>query len=292
MALSTNACYGQPKYVEAVEAPALKYGIFSVAVPAETGDYHWQQGVEWERGECGPASTYDCPTCVQNDGNTAPAKTYTEGVPLEEASPFTVYASFKCSPIGNWSRAEEHARRSLETGEERAVEAMMATGAHVGARSLYQAGTLDITPTAGTPVTVAQGIALLEQYIGANGKGEGVILGARRDILLANANGKLICPEGDTLYTVLGTPVAALSGINGKTGPNNDAPEVNEAWLWALGSRPRIWRGEVFMTSGRESSLDILTNDLEILAERNYIIGWDCFTVGVLISTIGTAGAN
>lgn len=289
MALNTNACYGQPRYVEAVDGAPLKYGIFSVA-NFEGGDGKWQQGVEWEPQLCGAASGYRCPTCVQNDGDTAPAKVYSEaGVPLEEAMPFTVYASFACSPIGNWDRAEARARKFLESGEERAVEAMMADGVHAASRSLYNATTTDITPVVGTPVSVAQGIALLEQYIGENGKGEGVIVGSRRDILLANANGKLICPEGETLYTILGTPVAALSGINGKTGPNNDAPEANEAWLWALGSRPRIWRSEAFVTSVREASLSTDTNDLKILAERTYAIGWDCFTVGVLISTIGTA---
>jgi hypothetical protein len=287
MALNPNACYGQPRYVEAVEAPALKYGLFSVANFAPTGDPHWQQGVEWEPDLCGPALTYDCPTCVQNDGNTAPNKTYNdEGVPLEDASPFTVYGSFKCSPIGNWERAEQRAIRALETGEERAVETILAAGAHTGARALYGASTLDITPVAATPVSVQAGIALLEQYIGANGKGEGVIVGSRRDITLANTTGKLIYPEGDTLYTCLGTPVAALSGINGLIGPNNDAAEANEAWLWALGSRPRIWRGDVFLTSEKGASLDIQTNDLEILAERTYVLGWDCFTVGVLITTV------
>lgn len=288
MALNTNACYGQPKYVEAVANEPLKYGIFSVSEIA-TGDGHWQQGVEWEPGLCGPASTYDCPTCAQNDGGTAPAKTYNdEGVPLEDASPFTVYASFKCSPIGNWSRAEERALQALYTGEERAVETILAAGAHTGARALYGASTTDITPTPGTPVTVQQGIALLEQYIGENGKGQGVIVGSRRDITLAATEHLVECTETG-LYTPLRTPIAALAGIDGKTGPNNDAPEANEAWLWALGSRPRIWRSEAWTTSDREHSLDIQTNDLEILAERNYLIGWDCFTVGVLVTSVGTA---
>lgn len=290
MALNADPCYGQPRLVPALEGAPLPYGILSVSNLTEAGIGHWQQGIEWESDLCGPASLYRCPTCAQNNGDTVPVKEYTdEGVPLDSAAPFTVYASFACSPIGHWDDAEERARRALLSGEERALEAMVADGVHSYSRGLYNASTIDITPTAGTPVSVQAGVALLEQYIGENGKGQGVILGARRDILLANATGKIISPVGDHLETFLGTPVAALSGINGKTGPGGDAPEANEAWLFALGSKPRVLRSDVFLTSNRETSLDTDDNNLNILAERTYVVGWDCFTVGVLISTVGTA---
>ncbi len=287
MAINANSCYGQPRLVPAFDGAPLKYGILSVADLTEAGSGHWQQGIEWEPQLCGPGTTYRCPTCVQNDGGAAPVKVYTDqGVPVEEAMPFTVYASFACTPIGNWDRAEERARAFLLSGEERAVEAMVSDGVHAASRSLTNSTSINITPTPGTPVTVAQGLALLEQYIGANGKGEGVIIGTRRDVTLSNANGKLICPEGDTLYTVLGTPVAAVSGITGVTGPNNVAAAAGQAWLFGLGSRPRIMRSEVFMTSSRETSLDTAFNNLNILAERTYAVGWDCFTVGVLITSV------
>lgn len=287
MALNANACYGQPRPVPALDGAPLKYGIFSVANLEEAGTGHWQQGNEWEPQLCGPASLYRCPTCAQNNTGTSPAKEYTdEGVPLEEALPFTVYASFACTPIGNWDRAEDRARAFLLSGEERAVEAMISDGVHAGSRALTNASSVDITPVAGTPVTVAQGLAILEQYIGANGKGEGVIIGTRRDVTLANANGKLIYSEESGLYTLLGTPVAAVSGITGATGPNNEAAGTGEAWMFALGSRPRILRSEVFMTSSREQSLDTGFNNLNILAERTYAVGWDCFTVGVLVTSI------
>jgi hypothetical protein len=287
MAINANACYGQPKLVEALDGAPLKYGIFSVANLSDAGSGHWQQGIEWEPQLCGPASLYRCPTCVQNASGAAPSKEYTDqGVPVEEALSFTVYASFACSPIGNWDRAEERSRAFLLSGEERAVEAMVSDGVHTGSRSLTNASSVNITPTPGTPVTVAQGLALLEQYIGANGKGEGVILGTRRDVILANANGKLLSAEGDTLYTILGTPVAAVAGITGLAGPNNVAAGTGESWLFALGSRPRILRSEVFMTSSRETSLDTAFNNLNVLAERTYSVGWDCFTVGVLVTSI------
>src|ERR1700755_203842 len=99
MALVTGSCYGQPVYVEAPAVTPLRFGLFSVSNMITAGDPHWQQGVEWEQEPgCGPASVYACPTCAQNNGGTAPAKTYVAGIVVQNALPFTVYHSFKCSP--------------------------------------------------------------------------------------------------------------------------------------------------------------------------------------------------
>lgn len=223
------------------------------------------------------------PALVTQGGNTAPAKTYTDGPGSTFAAPFTVYGSFDCSPIGNWDRAEERARELLKHGGERAVELAIANGASHTSQALQDATSVNVTPTPGTPVTIAQGLAILESYIGANGSGEGAIIANRREVFLANEHGKLVAPNGSELATVLGTPVAAVAGWNGLTGPNNLAAGAGEAWLFALGSRPRVWRSETFLVSDREHSLDKAFNNLRILAEQTYVIGWDCFAAGVLV---------
>lgn len=287
MALVTGSCYGQAVYVEALPSEKLPYGLFSIASLTEAGSGKWQQGVEWEPEVCGPAGVTTCPSCAQNNNPlTSPSKTYVDGPGSDFAAPFTVYGSFACSPIGNWDRAEDRARELLGNGEERAVELAIANGASHSSKALQDATSIDITPVAGTPVSVAQGLALLESYIGAEGKGVGAIIGNRREILLANANGKIIEANDGELRTFLGTPVAAVSGYNGRTGPNNDAAGAGQAWLFGLGSKPRIWRSDVFLTSFREESLDTRENNLNILAERTYVVGWDCFTVAVLVSTV------
>ncbi len=285
MALVADACYGQPRYVEVGQSERLPYGLFSV-VDFSAGDGpYWQQGVEYEPYKCGPAGVYACPTCVQNNAGTAPAKTYETGIPLVQSFPFTVYGSFKCSPVGNWDRAVERAQAHLETGEERAVELEIArNNVHTGL-GLTAAGATNITPTPGTPVTVQQGIALLESYIGANSNGSGVILGNRRDVTLANSAGQLIIPSDSRLHTILGTPVAALSGFDGKTGPNNVAAAAGNAWLFATG-KIHAHRSEVFTPADRSESLKTATNDLEVLAERTYEISWECFTAGVLVTSV------
>lgn len=289
MALVANSCYGQPVYIEAPEVTPLPYGLFSVSDIIDAPDGHWQQGVEWEAERCGAASVYACPTCVQNNGGTAPAKTYAGGRPIRQAFPFTVYGSFACSPIGNWDRAEEFARRLLLNGEERAVENEIALGTnHTAGLRLVDATAVDITPTPGTPVTPQQGLALLEQYGALNGNGRFVVLGARRDVALINATGQLLILGDGRLHTTLGTPFGALGGFNARTGPNGVAAAAGNAWLFAIG-QPRIWRSPIDLVDSREHSLDQRNNNLRILAERTYVVGWDCFTAGVLITSVGTA---
>lgn len=296
MALISPACYAQPMYVEApATGKATPFGLFSVADIIEGGDVHWQTGVEYEPHRAGAASVYACPTCAQVAAGTVPAKIYTSGVPLVNSTPFTIYSSFACSPFGHWDDALDRARIHLMNGEERAVENEVALGNFHSTVNLTSATSVDITPTPGTPVTVAQGLALLEQYAASNQNGEGyVIMGARRDISLLNTNGPLIlCPNSPTLHTSLGTPVAALSGFNGRTGPNDVAAAAGNAWLFATGT-PRIQRSEIFMVPpDREHAM--LTNsaanqnNLRALAERTYSVSWSAFTAGVLVTSIGSA---
>lgn len=289
MALVTGSCYGQPMYVEAPLAQPLRFGLFSVSDLITPGDPHWQQGVEWEQEPgCNPASVYACPTCNQNDGNTAPAKTYTSGIVKVNALPFTVYHSFKCSPIGTWADGFDRARRGLLLSEERAVENEISLGTHMVSNALTRATTVDATPVPGTPVTVAQGVALLEQYGAAHSHGEFVILMSRRDATMAGAQQVLSDnePDGTVLTTKLATPVAAMGGFDGKTGPNNVAAGTGNAWIFATG-KPQIRRSEVFETPGdREHALSQRTNDFAVLAERTYSVGWDCLTAGVLVTSV------
>jgi hypothetical protein len=195
MSFVSGTCLGQPIYVEAQDVIPHPFGLFSVAVPADSSDPHWQMGVEFEPYPgTAAALPYACPTCSQTASNTAPAKTYTAGVASDSlaAAPVTVYSSFACSPIGNWDRATDRALRALQNGAERAVEAELAAGTHSVSRSLTSAATVDVTPVPGTPVTSTQGLALLEAYVRANSPSQGVILGNARDVVLSDTNNSLI----------------------------------------------------------------------------------------------------
>lgn len=273
----------------------LPFGIESVASEIiEAGDGHWETGIEYQPPVCGPASVYrsDCFGYDPDESGESLAplepKDFVQGVPTEFSKAFAIYSGIQCSPIGNfWATAEARGREFLLSGRERALEGEMATGSAHAGPYLTDANTVDVTPTPGTPVTVAQGIALLEQWIGETSAGQGVLLGSRRDVLLAASNYAVVPPVvgQKTLYTMLNTPIAAMSGFDFQTGPNADAAGSGEAWLFALGSAPRIWRGDVFGVPRRES-LERGYNDLMILHEQVFTYAWNCGQAAVLVQSV------
>lgn len=276
----------------------LPFGIESISEVID-GDGRWETGLEWQPDICGPASVYR--TCFGFDpdesGESLPPlepKDFVDGVPTSYTKAFAVYSGVECTPVGNfWEIAEARGRNFLLNGRERALESQLVLGTAYSGPSLSDSTTEDITPTVGTAVDVVLGMALLEQWIGENGAGQGAILGARRDVLLA-ASGHAIMDirPGDTrLYTRLATPVAALSGFDGSVGPNGEEAGEGEAWLYATGSLPRIWRGEIFGPPKRES-LDRAYNDLFILHEQMHAIGWNCGAAAVLVSSEVSGGGG
>lgn len=271
--------YAQLKYVEPPPPVRLPFGLFSVATILDVNDAHENSGVEWQPSECGPATIYNNPAC----GNIAPEKTYDATVSLSQAFPFTVYGSFKCSPIGHWDDGYDRAREHLRTGAERAVELAAYSGTHQA--QVLTATTDDLTPTPGTAVTIERAVAILEQYIGANNNGLGVLWMTRREATLAAHRRVLVDPRSDVqqLRTYLNTPVIAASGFDGKATVDGQTPGAESAWIFATGL-PIIRRGAVFMTSpDRENALNTTNNDFEVLAEQTYSIGWDCLTAAVLV---------
>lgn len=271
----------------------LPFGIESVASEILDGDGKWETGIEYQPPVCGPASVYrsDCfgfdPDESGADLAPLEPKDFTEGVPTEFSKSFAIYSGIQCSPIGNfWATAEARGREYLLNGRERALENEMALGtAHAGP-FLTDATTTDVTPTPGTPVSLAAGFALLEQWIGANSAGQGVILGSRGEISFAASYAARAVAQPEvgqkTLYSRLNTPVAALSGFNFLTGPAGAAAGAGEEWLFALGSAPRIWRGEIFGPP-RGESLERGYNDLFILHEQVFTYAWNCGAAAVLV---------
>lgn len=283
---ANDPSYAGLRYVAAPVPSPTQFGLFSVAnILTGEADPHWMAGVEWEPVACTAAGIYngqlDCP----NPGAT---KTYRSGTPRTTATPFTVYGSFSCSPIGRTQDADDRALDHLIYGEERAVELAIATTATHSSKSLTDAAVVNVTPVPGTPVSIAQGIGILEAWIAANAAGQGTILANRLDALLGGANMAIVEPRpGDTkLLTRLNTPVAALSGFNARTGPNAVAAAAGSAWVFATGGIIQIRRSNPFLlTEQIADSLNRNTNALNILAERTYAVGWDCGTAAVLVTS-------
>lgn len=255
----------------------IKFGIFSVAEMIDENDPkpdHWENGLSWEPYSCGPVFTTgaDCPPEAD-----VPEKTFDDGGTSDvEALPFWVYAPYKCSMIGReMSQARTRARRRLEAGEERAVEAAIANGLALGnAPVIASAGAEDLTPAAGA-LSIKCGIAALEDYLG--NCGGGILHMTRGLAFLGFGAGVRVDKEDPSLLsTNLGTPVSAGAGYD-LSGPDGTPVTDGESWIYAT-APVTIWRGPIMDTppEGEEwAGVDRKINNIMALAERPYVAGWD-----------------
>ena len=281
------------------------YGLLSVAEPADDTDLHWRNGVQFEPAHCGPALNM-ASVCVTGGAEKDPLD---DAVPIRGADPFTVYAWLDCSPIG-WTPQQwrDMTVEALRNNEPAAVEAVFWTGAVAGA-TIYPhlAADTAVNETGVGPAVNLQTAASVivtgaVDIVEAVGALEGAMAGCyggtptlhmtRETAAHADQYG-LLRRQGAQLTTLLGSKVAAGLGYPG-TAPDGTDPADGVAWMYATGA-VKYWRSPV-ETTGRSPAewIGRATNDQVLIAERTYVIGWDCchFAIPVALggAITGTAG--
>jgi hypothetical protein len=242
------------------------------------------------------AATYDECLVVTGAGDIPQPseKSGTVDVSTRAANPFTVYTRFDCSPIGYTT--EDFARigaAALAQSESWRVENSVWTGLaddqpvvfpHLSADTAAvdaQGYTLQLVTS--VPVTgavdVATGLGLLEKDLADCHNGVGVIHVPVKLLPTLDAHG-LVRDRNGILRTLNGNIVAVGAGYPG-TSPAGVDPGVGESWMYATGPM-FLYRSQVRVLPYRDS-LNRNTNTVEMLAERTYVVGWDCCQSGVLI---------
>ncbi|MFM9656836.1 hypothetical protein [Streptomyces scabiei] len=264
---------------------ALPYGLWdSLQTPSPDG-VHWQNGITWEERCPTGDTTYD--ECLAVTGTGAPpepdAKTANVDQTNRGATSFTVYARFDCSPIG-LRDAQTVAQDALTRVEQQQVEAAFWTGMagdqpvvlpHLAADTEVLDGDV-VLQTAASPVVtgadVAHALGLLEQELAECYSGQGLIHVPRSALPTLSA-WNLVRDDGGRLVTAAGNLVVAGSGYTG-SGPDGSPPAAGTTWIYATGA---AWgyRSDVFISQVRDS-LNRSSNTLQMLAERNYLIGFEC----------------
>lgn len=252
-----------------------------------TGDLHWANGVIHQPDACEPARSTLNPCPTPSGLTKAPSST---GIPAIGADPFTVYSFVDCGPIGaNPREYDDRARSALEQGEERAVESVFWTGTvsttgsplispHLAEDAQVLGPQGEISQLAASPVTtgaavdVVEALGALEGALASCYGGVGVIHVPRTAIAHMSSKG-MIVRAGDHLETVAGNLVAAGSGYPG-TSPAGTAPPGGQAWFYATGAIS-LRRGPIQITDFEES-VNKTENQLVLIAERTYVITWDC----------------
>lgn len=310
-----------------VDPPAftpLRFGLLSTATD-RTPDApdHWRTGVTWQ-SHCPDADgTYD-PCLVEArdfpDGtatgpvNDPDPKQETDGsldvedeqasLFLRGATPFTIYNRQDCSPVGFWDRAQDLGTQALVRVENYQVERIFESGVaqNTGGQETAfphlraDAGLVDDTGATlqtaaqvvtSNPVDIVEGIARLQAALAECYHGRGVIHvpAVLAPELMAHT---LTVRSGDRLETQLGNRVAIGTGYTGIGPAGQIAPDV--AWVYATGA-VFYYRSDIRVNQ-LVDSLARSHNTLQMIAERTYVLGWDCCHLAIPVHIGGIAAGE
>jgi hypothetical protein len=272
----------------------MPYGLWAAAQHPAANGPHWQQGITWiERCPTGDTTYDECLTVTGTGAPPAPAaKTDNVDQNLRGATPFTLFAEFDCSPVG-LADAESVARDALARVEAAQLEAAFWTGTagtqqvvfpHLAAdTAVLDVQGIVLQPVASTAITgvdVAHGLGILEDELGDCYAGQGVIH-IPPSALPTFAAWDLAVERDGRLYTPAGNLIVVGCGYTGSS-PAGTLPAAGTTWIYATGA-VFGYRSDVFFTQVRDS-LDRAENTLAMIAERTYVIGFECCLLAALIN--------
>lgn len=258
---------GNRRRVPAIAGTPLPHGILGGCTDIiDVTDPHELLGTDWQDGSCADAHPW---TWCEEDPPAGP-KEFARPTTCT-AAPVTIYAGTQCNPVGrSYQEAVDTSREALRMGEQRALEQWLMS------EVLCPLATAnDLTPAAG-PLNIAQGVAVLEGWLGENYGGTGVLhVPAGAAALLGCCN--IVHLERRSARTLLGNCVIMGSGYGINVGPPDCLPaEAGEAWLYITGPI-RVRREGVYNVPDEDSqSVRITTNDRLVLAERTFVVELAC----------------
>jgi hypothetical protein len=292
-----------PGPLQVVDPPATSpapFGLLETTGPAvdDQGDRHWQAGVVFQPLCPTGGTTYSDCVAVTGVGAAPPPpdKADNADLMLRAATPFTVFAEFDCSPPGR-PDLEELAGQALGRVEGWQAERAFWTGQAGGQPVVFPhlaEDTAQLGPTepaqytlqtaASVPVTgalsPAAALGALEQALADCYKGQAGTIHAPAAAVPALAAALQLERRGNSLVTRNGNLLVAGGGYPG-TSPAGAAPAAGTTWLYGTG-RVFYYRGPV-RTFPLAQSLDRTRNTARMLAERTYLLGWDCCHVAALL---------
>ena len=271
------------------------FGLLSPATnPLSIPGPQWRLGLQWQAtcpdadGTYGECTTIDGGIAIAPKGETWERQT-------RGATPVTVYSSIDCAPVGEWDELSPRNREALIRSEERELERIFWTGEattgsgditifpHLAATAPVVDGTDIIQPAAtvvtAIPQTIEVGIGMLEDAMRDCYPGTATLhVPIRLAALMAEAY--LLAPRSGTMFTSSVGSKVVLGNYPGTSPAGVAAPGVT--WVFAT--------GEVFYqreatphTFRNVDSFDRDVNTLSTIAERTYVIGWDCCLLAIPI---------
>jgi len=254
-------------YHQVTAPPAVPYrfGLFSVveprtaAIEGVTIDEHWRLGVQWQSQSCGDIKETTGP-CI--DDEVADLTADGQLCSVLQYDPFTLYAyNDDAVPGHTLAEHEANAITRLTKGEQFGAER------HLWSAMVTAAG----AATDATAYPIHIGLGYAEQAISSSYEAQGVLHMSR---LTAMACADFLRMEGGRMLTALGTPVVIGGGYN--------VPESVTDTGTIIATGPLVmYRGDI---DTRENAVDKAINSVSIVAQRDYVIGWDCVAQAISVS--------
>lgn len=265
-----------------------RYGLFqAVPVNPEVTPLDGSAGTTWRPHWADGGLVIDDELCDDPNPYTVActadlaAKTFTttNSVP---GTPFVVYAGIVCGSVG-YSEAEFQAKvtNRLLAGEQGVVEAVFSRQLNGQSRGLANA-----TPNATTiTATSTTGGHLVADQVGALEEALYSTYGPRGVLHVPFQYGErmkaenIIEPDGNVFAgsgvwrTALGTAVS-IGNYEGYS-PAGVAPVAGHTWIYITG-QAWVWRNPDVFVSTLQGSLNQTTNQVTFLAEREYIVTYEC----------------
>ncbi len=251
--------------LEPVDAPPVRpvgYGLLAAAtVTTLTGQSAQRAGLygtQWDSPPCRPAQLW--PAACEGPFPPGGKTIYDRDEPVQ-SEPFGVYYGEECAPVGTSdTEAAARARTGLAQGESRPVE-----------QQLWKM--LDDAEDFGKARGLADTLGHLEEELG-NRTGSLGIIHAPRRVAAHAAQAGLLRYDGPVPRTPGGHAWVFGSGYDaerGNKGIQDGVRLVAPGPVWA-------WRTEVSVTG---PVFDHSINQLIVLAERTYLVGWNCAAVAI-----------
>lgn len=269
--------------------PARRSGLFEAATgPLDLPTHAQTSGAQWWSTACGGAHLYP-PACLN-----PPYQAYTfdgeDG--LVAAFPFVVYASEKCTPIGNSiERSQDIVRLRFEMGEGAAVEKALwgggegVTGIFEQLVALAGAANPQVQVLAAS-ATTTDAVGLLEQQAAAATYRGPLLIHARPRMapyLAKNGQFRTRLPsDGNLLYSWNGSMFVFGTGYSGND-TTGTPPDATKEAMYITG-RVMLWKepGDLFISP--EQVLDRTLNQRQIFGARAYAIGIECVAAATVVT--------
>lgn len=254
----------------------------------------WRMGLQWQATCPDADGTYG--ECTSPEGVPLPApKGETWAWETRGATPVTIYSRIDCAPVGEWDQLSSRNQAALIRSEEGELERIFWTGEAVegsGNTSVFPhlASTAPVvdgediiqpetTIVTAIPQTIAVGIGMLEAAMRDCYPGVAT-LHVPVNLAALMAEAYLLAPRAGTMFTSSVGSKVVIGDYPGTSPAGVDTPGVT--WVYAT--------GEVFYqreatphTFRAVESFDRDVNTLSMIAERTYVIGWDCCLMAIPI---------